>query len=288
MDIICKMIDLVVPPPKRNRRGPQIGTIIEIKTSKGLAYAQYSHDGEGDNYLGFEIMRQIAGFYPTRPSNFDDVISEATVYHFYFFLKHALKDKVFEVIGVFPVPKKDQIMPRFRSGMPDPCNDNRITGGWITQGGRTTRVHVFTEEQHKMSMGGVWGYPLLAESLEIGWRPELDPSVVGLSNYSLNELRSSYLRKVGRSEDDRHVTKKDMTHYFLFKSESSANKICDELKMLGLTVEAPKSADGKQWLAVARQKTGQSFDLAGSDAKMLALAKKHGGIYDGSESYTGS
>jgi hypothetical protein len=288
MDIIRKMIELVAPRPKKNRRGPQIGTVIEIKTSKGLAYAQYTHDGEGDNYLGFEIMRQISGFYPTRPSNFDDVITETTLYHFYFFLKHSLKDKAFDAVGVFTVPEKDKITPKFRSGLEDPRNDNRVVGGWILQGAKTIRIPQFGPDHFRLSTGGVWGYPLLAERLEIGWLPELDPSVVGLSNYSLNELRSAYLRKVGREEDDRHTSKKGMTYYFLFESESHANKLCDELKMIGLSVETPHSADGTQWLAVAHQKTGQSFDVAGSDAKMLALAKKHGGIYDGSETYTGS
>jgi hypothetical protein len=289
MDILRRMLNLASKsPPKKKRRGPQIGTVIEIKTSKGLAYAQYTHDGEGDDYTGFEIMRQIEGFYPDRPTDFHNVIAQKTRYHFHFFLKHALKDKAFEAVGNFPVPQKDQEIPKFRTGLNDPRNDNRVVGGFVFQGTKTIRAPTFTEEQFRLSMGGVWGYPLLVENLEIGWRPELDPSVVGSSNYTLNEARNAYLKKVGRTDAVRRDVEKGVTQYFLFKSKASANGILEPLKTLGIEPEGPESADDKQWLVVARQKIGRNFNVAESDIKMLALAKKHGGVYDGSETYTGT
>ena len=48
----------------------KIGDIIEIKTEKGLVYAQYTHL----NSLMGNLIRVFTGFYETRPENFDNII----------------------------------------------------------------------------------------------------------------------------------------------------------------------------------------------------------------------
>jgi hypothetical protein len=267
MRIFDQMTKLLKRSPAQHTRNLPIGTVIELKTSKGLTYAQYTHVYKEDKMQGFQVMRLIEGFFPSRPTDMARVIELPTNYNFVFLLKFSMKKKLCMNVGVFSVPQKDQVTPKFRSGINDPRDDHRVRGGWIIDGKKSFQVPLFTPDQLKLPMTSVLGIPVLTEYIEIGWRPEIDYSVVGESNYSLKDVRLKYLEKMGRA------TKNDSVEV--------------DLQALGLALKDPDAAENKQWLVVAKQVLIVGSDTKIDDKKLTEIAKKHDGIYDGSETYVG-
>jgi hypothetical protein len=288
MRIFDQMTKLLKRSPAQHTRNLPIGTVIELKTSKGLTYAQYTHVYKEDKMQGFQVMRLIEGFFPSRPTDMARVIELPTNYNFVFLLKFSMKKKLCMNVGVFSVPQKDQVTPKFRSGINDPRDDHRVRGGWIIDGKKSFQVPLFTPDQLKLPMTSVLGIPVLTEYIEIGWRPEIDYSVVGESNYSLKDVRLKYLEKMGRAtKNDSVEVEKGISHYFIFKSEKSAKSATVDLQALGLALKDPDAAENKQWLVVAKQVLIVGSDTKIDDKKLTEIAKKYDGIYDGSETYVG-
>ena len=263
----------------------QVGDVMEVTTSKGLAYLQFTHEGM-NHYKGFQTMRQIDGFFKERPTDLVALADLPTIYHFRCLLKLFIKDKVFTKIGNAPVPRKDREPPSFRSGWHDPANDGKIVGGWISKGSDDYRVVQFTPEQQKFSLDGMWTNPTIIDNLEIGWRPELDISVTGNSHDPLKQVRDEYYKRIGFKPDEIKLPKTGTIHYFIFKSLAKAEAAKSDIEAQGLKVEEPQTADDKAWLIVARQQDVPD-DAASLDSKFEKIAKKFGGIYDGSETYVG-
>ena len=89
----------------------KIGDIIEIPTSKGYFYAQYTHKHPESGYL-IQVANKA---FDTRPEDLS-VITELDVGIVTFlFLKEAIKENTFSVIDNLPIPRKRLKFPVFRS-----------------------------------------------------------------------------------------------------------------------------------------------------------------------------
>jgi hypothetical protein len=151
----------------------KIGDIIEIKTSKGLAYAQYTHEHTTPPRFG-SLIRVLPGFYDERPDNFVDIVKQKTVFVVFIALQVAVSKNYVEVVGNQPVPPDAQIFPVFRGGIPDP-KTRKVKVWWFWDGEKSWKVGDLTDEQKRMPIRAVIGDELLAKRIASGWTPENDP-----------------------------------------------------------------------------------------------------------------
>jgi len=148
---------------------PKFGDIIEIKTSKGLAYALYTHRNKQYGAL----LRVFGHILPSRPSHFDTLVSGRPQFETFFPLGAAVHRGIVSVVGSVPIPPQFQAFPIFRSGSADPIT-KKVKTWWLWDGEKEWLVGNITDEQRKLPIRGVWNDTLLRERIDTGWTAEND------------------------------------------------------------------------------------------------------------------
>jgi hypothetical protein len=147
----------------------KIGDVIEIKTAKGLAYAQYTHKIPRWGPL----IRVLPGFHATRPGSFAGIVSERTLFVVFFPLQQALNLGIFDVVANADVPDFAAKFPLFRAaGHVD--REGKVHFWWLWDGVSETRVDTLSREQRKLPIRAAWNDTLLVERIEEQWTPETD------------------------------------------------------------------------------------------------------------------
>jgi hypothetical protein len=144
----------------------KIGTVIEIGTSKGFVYAQYTHRHANYGYL----IRVIQGLHESTPTDIDSLAKQPTNFVTFFPLAAAIKRKLFKVIGVRPVPEFAQNFPIFKTGHYDK-EKGKITVWFLWDGTNNWRVDKLTEEEKDYPIRGIINDTLLIEYIETEWTP---------------------------------------------------------------------------------------------------------------------
>ena len=143
----------------------KIGDIIEIPTSRGLAYAQYTHRAKGE---GGAIIRVLNGIFKTRPKDFSELVMKKHKFITIFPLGPAVNRRIFAVVGNKEVPEEFQKFPLFRgSGVKE-------GDWWLWDGVKSWHVGILTPEQYKLPIQSVPNDTALIEYIEEGWTPETD------------------------------------------------------------------------------------------------------------------
>lgn len=95
-------------------KNPKIGDIIEIRSKRGLAYAQYTHHHHEWN----AVLRVFDGVFPLRPTDWNDIASQPVRFNVFFPLRSAVRQKHVEVVGhAATAPPME--FPVFRGGNRD-------------------------------------------------------------------------------------------------------------------------------------------------------------------------
>lgn len=133
--------------PKR----PRIGSVIEIQTARGLAYAQVTHFHREPPRWGW-LIRAFSGFHKTRPEHFDHVALGKVQFSTFYPVGMAVNDGLIEIVGHAPITPEHARFPIFKNGI-----ENRTTGKievwWLWDGKREWRVNALSEIEQ--------GYPRL-------------------------------------------------------------------------------------------------------------------------------
>lgn len=153
---------------KKSRIRP--GDVFEIKTKKGLAYAQFvlRHPQMG------ELIRVLPGFHDVRPSRFTEVVAQPERFVTFFPLQAAVNQGIFEIVAHEKVPEAAQKFPLFRAaGHID--REGFIHDWWLWDGQKSWRIGKLSQEQKKLPIQEVWNDTLLIERIEEEWTPEKEP-----------------------------------------------------------------------------------------------------------------
>ena len=153
----------------RSSKSPQVGDVVEIKTTKGLAYAQYTHEHTKPPRFG-SLLRVMPGIYTERPANISEVVKHKELFSIFFPLKAELKmkDSVFEIVGNEGIPEWAVPFPVFRNGLPD--REGKIHEWWLWDGEKEWKVGKLTPEQIRSYPGlGVATNIALIQMIENGW-----------------------------------------------------------------------------------------------------------------------
>jgi hypothetical protein len=151
----------------------KIGDIVEVPTSKGLAYAQVTHiHGEEHSSYG-PLVRIVPGFFTKRPERFDELVRQKPVAMMFCTLRAAIKSGVCEIVANVPVPEESKKFPLFRGSNNDPGGD-APKKWWFWDGDRTWPVGKISAEQRRMPLREIVDGVLLRERIESGWSPATD------------------------------------------------------------------------------------------------------------------
>lgn len=145
----------------------KIGDIIEIKTEKGLVYAQYTHK----NSLMGNLIRVFTGFYNERPISFDDIVNGDIRFMTFFPLQAAINQNIVAIVSNTEIPEKVKPFPTFKNGLTDPTT-GKITKWWLWDGNNEWDIENPNKEQMKYSYQEIINDTLLIERILSEWRPE--------------------------------------------------------------------------------------------------------------------
>lgn len=153
-----------------NKNKIKLGDVFEIKTKKGLAYAQYVLR---NSEMG-ALIRVLPGFHETRPVRFIEVVAQSESFVTFFPLQAAIDRDIFEVVANEPVPAKSKKLPLFRArGHID--REGFVHDWRLWDGDKSVRVGKLAPEQRKLPIKEIWNDTLLIERIEEGWTPEKEP-----------------------------------------------------------------------------------------------------------------
>lgn len=149
-----------------SRVRPRLGDVIEIKTPRGLAYAQYTHK----NPLQGALLRVLPGFFPSRPSDFAALVAQRELFLVFFPLGAACHRKIVSIVAEEEVPPQSRQFPTFRHGYADA--DGHVALWTLWNGEREWRVTELSPEEQQLPLRpGTWNDTLLIERIAEGWRP---------------------------------------------------------------------------------------------------------------------
>jgi hypothetical protein len=150
-------------------RPPKIGDIIEIKTAKGLAYAQLIHRRRPEGSL----IRVLTPLLSSPPEHLDVLAAMGDRFLTFFPVGAAVNRGIARYVGNVAVPDKYKEVPPMRApGGRTPRG--KVMNWWLLEGGKERRVDELTEEQKRWSIAGVINDTLLIEFIEEDWRPEME------------------------------------------------------------------------------------------------------------------
>jgi hypothetical protein len=150
-------------------RPPKIGDILEIKTAKGLAYAQLIHKVPPEGSLIRVLIPLLAS-----PAEHLDVLAAMGDRFLTFFpVGAAVNRKIVRFAGNVAVPDKYKEVPPMRApGGRTPRG--KVMNWWVLEGGKERRVDELTPEQRRWSIASVINDTLLVKRIEQDWRPEME------------------------------------------------------------------------------------------------------------------
>jgi len=87
-----------------------VGDVVEVKTSAGLAYLQYTH--ELDN-MG-SLVRVLPGLFAKRPRDFQDLTRQKELYFTFYTLRHAVRHGDAMIVSHQEIPDWAKPYPMMR------------------------------------------------------------------------------------------------------------------------------------------------------------------------------
>jgi hypothetical protein len=147
---------------------PKIGDVIEIPTSRGLAYAQYTH------YVPRwgALLRILPGIFDARPDDWETFVQQDERFYAFFPLGAALSRDIVSVVAKVEVPNGKRTFPRLRMrGLVDPAT-RRATSWRIWDGKAERLVTSLTDEERSLSVAAVLNDAMLTKKIEEGYKPE--------------------------------------------------------------------------------------------------------------------
>lgn len=147
----------------------RFGDIIELRTSKGLAYALYTH--RHPRYGA--MLRVFDQVFMARPDDFHSLLGGAVRFTTFFPLQAAADKGIVEIVENVPVPEHLKAFPLFRAGAVDP-RTKKVSVWWLWDGDREWQIGDLASDQRKLPIRGVLNDTLLIKRIEEEWRPEND------------------------------------------------------------------------------------------------------------------
>lgn len=232
------------------------GAVIEIATAAGLAYAQHvlTHETNG------ELLRVLPGIYNDRPTDMAELVAQDESFWCFYPLHAAIREGLVRVAGEAEVPREKR-NPTFRYGIPHP-DTGQVETWWIIEGENRRPVDELTaEEQALPRKPGIWNHEALLAGIVEGWSP-YEPYDV------------DHVDQVGA----------EIAHFLFFDGGDAAQSAAVALANEGYATDLRASEGGVTVVASANAIRDDLFD---EEERISAIARTHGGTYEGRETRVG-
>ncbi len=125
----------------------KIGDIIEIPTSKGFSYAQYTHQ---HNRMG-GLIRILMGFFKEPPhlKTLEHIVKQPHRFSTFFPTKAAISKGIFKIVGNFHIPKFAKEFPIFKNTASLPNDNIENINWWLWDGKKEWKVGLLSENDQK-------------------------------------------------------------------------------------------------------------------------------------------
>jgi hypothetical protein len=147
----------------------KIGTIIEIATAKGFAYAQYTHKHKEYGPL----IRVMKGLHENPQTNLELLANTETIFSIFIPLGTALRYKDLKKIGYKPVPLFAQKFPIFKQGFADP-KIGKVASWTLWDGEKSWLTQELSEDEKNYPLLRIASFDTLKSRIEEQWTPASD------------------------------------------------------------------------------------------------------------------
>jgi|JI10StandDraft_1071094.scaffolds.fasta_scaffold10997_5 hypothetical protein len=165
------------PPKAIKRIKKKIGDIIEIPTSKGLAYVQYTHEHNGPGTRWGSLIRILEGFYEKRLEieEIQKIVNKPHRFQTFCPVHYGVNIGDWERVGNLPVPAFAQKFPIFKNMR---CLFHRLNpeeAEWsLWDGEKSWRVGKLSlQQQLKYPDKGIYNDTGLIHAIETGMSGEI-------------------------------------------------------------------------------------------------------------------
>jgi hypothetical protein len=141
----------------------RLGDIIEIKTARGLSYAQYTHKHSQYGAL----LRVFEEAFAIRPTDFSQVVLLPVQFVTFFPLGSACARGIVTVVSNHPIQTPTEF-PTFRAGVADRAG--KYNNWWLWDGKTEVQIGTLTPGQEELPIRGVINDTLLFERVESNWK----------------------------------------------------------------------------------------------------------------------
>ena len=155
--------------PNNMAKRVKVGDLVEIPTSKGLAYAQYTH--RSDKYG--PLLRVFSGLWGSRPDDVEQITDTTVLFSTFCHIQSAIKDGFMSVVSNLPISPGLSKFPIFRSGLVD-ADTRRVSSWSFWDGVDSWKVGAINEEQKKIPIKEIASASMIIYRIEHGWTPEND------------------------------------------------------------------------------------------------------------------
>lgn len=153
-----------MPPVSRKR--PQIGDVIEIRTPRGLAYAQYTHMHPAYGAL----LRVMPGLYPSRPENFAAIGLAEPQFSTFFPLGSACSKGIVQIVANEAISASLRMFPTFRASVKG--QDGMWGPWWLWDGEKEWKIGELQPGMNALPPRAIINDTLLVERIVSAWRHE--------------------------------------------------------------------------------------------------------------------
>jgi hypothetical protein len=155
------------------------GDVFEIRTDKGLAYVQYTHDHKD---LG-PLVRVLPGMFSSRPDNLKGLVVGPTRFVVFYPIVDAARRSLAQLIGSFPIPNHADAFPLMK--WVKPKLDGTLE--WSLWDGRThvrDGIRSLSHEEMDLPDVTIFNHDYLLERLvsDWSWRQETERELADAAN----------------------------------------------------------------------------------------------------------
>lgn len=145
----------------------KLGDVVQILTSRGIAYAQMTRIYQGYGPL----LAVFEGTHDQPPADFADLVEADPQFRAFFPLQPAVNQGLLSIVANVPVAASNSVFPLFRSCVYD--REGKRGPWWIWDGQTETMLtRVLTDEEKRFSLRWIISAPLLVERIENNYRPQ--------------------------------------------------------------------------------------------------------------------
>lgn len=146
---------------------PRIGSVVEIKTSRGLSYGQITHFHREPPRYGW-LLRIFRGFHASRPKNIDGIVNGPVQFSTFYPVGTAANLGLLEIVTAAAVSAENARFPLFKTGLAN-LQTGEVEQWWIWNGREQWRADEMTDEMLAYPIRAIVTGDLLHRLIEAEW-----------------------------------------------------------------------------------------------------------------------